>query len=453
MLTYRFLWTALGFAVVVIFAPQHFWWWLGLLAALAVTDVLLCASPRRIIVEREPTTPVRQGGSVTASSRLVNRSRRRLRGWVKDGWQPTAGAADALQRISIPAHEQVGVTVQLTPSRRGELRSEHLTVRSVGPLGLAGRQVVHRRAHSLRVLPQFRSRRHLPSRLQRLRELDGATAVQLRGAGTEFDSLRDYVRGDDIRSIDWRATARRQDAAGQHLVVRTWRPERDRRVILCLDASRTSAARVGLMTDQQPEPGSTGQDGTGQGTAEPRLDAGIEASLLLGTLAAQAGDRVDFVAFHRHTVARASSAERGQFLHVLSTAASAVEPVLVEADFSQLPAEIAAVSSQRALVVVLTAADSPSLQEGLLPVLPALTAKHRVLVASVRDPELKQAAQRRASTSEAYQAAAAERALIETEAVAAELAGLGVEVLQEVPDKLAPAVADAYIRLKATGKL
>lgn len=467
MLTYRFLWTALGFAVVVILAPQHFWWWLGLLAALAVTDLLLCASPRRIAVERMPTRPVRQAAATTASSRIVNLGRRPLRGWAKDGWQPTAGAADALQRIRIGAEGETVMTVHLAPIRRGELSSEHLTVRSVGPLGLAGRQVVHRKPHTLRVLPAFRSRRHLPSRLQRLRELDGATAVQLRGAGTEFDSLRDYVRGDDVRSIDWRATARRQDAAGQHLVVRTWRPERDRRVILCLDASRTSAARVetvaagsgtaaagtvGSDTDQPPDQ-PPDQVTAEKAAAEPRLDAGIEASLLLGALAAQAGDRVDFLAFHRHTVARASSAERGQFLHVLSTAASAVEPVLVEADFSQLPAEIAAVSSQRALVVVLTAADSPSLQEGLLPVLPALTAKHRVLVASVRDPQLAQSAQRRESTSEVYQAAAAERALIETEAVAAELAGMGVEVLQEVPDKLAPALADAYIRLKATGKL
>ena len=57
-----------------------------------------------------------------------------------------------------------------------------------------------------------------------LRELDGRAAVRTRGQGTEFDSLRDYVDGDDVRSIDWRATARRQ-----HLVVRTWQPEQHRR--------------------------------------------------------------------------------------------------------------------------------------------------------------------------------------------------------------------------------
>ena len=82
-------------------------------------------------------------------------------------------------------------------------------MRSDGPLGLAGRQAQHRDARGrVRVLPPFTARRHLPSRLARLRELDGNTSVQVRGQGTEFDSLREYVRGDDVRSIDWRATAR-----------------------------------------------------------------------------------------------------------------------------------------------------------------------------------------------------------------------------------------------------
>ncbi len=84
-----------------------------------------------------------------------------------------------------------------------------MTVRSIGPLGLWARQATLRAPGAIRVLPPFNSRRHLPSRLTRLRELDGRTAVMVRGQGTEFDSIREYVRGDDVRSIDWRATARR----------------------------------------------------------------------------------------------------------------------------------------------------------------------------------------------------------------------------------------------------
>src|SRR5690625_6020018 len=108
--------------------------------------------------------------------------------------------------------------------------------------------------------------------------MDGTASVQVRGQGTEFDSLREYVPGDDVRSIDWRASARRAE-----VVVRTWRPERDRRVLMVLDTSRLSAARLGQI---------------------PRLEAGIEAALLLGALAARAGDRVELVAADRAARAR-----------------------------------------------------------------------------------------------------------------------------------------------------
>ena len=135
-------------------------------------------------------------------------------------------------------------------------------------------------------LPPFASRKHLPSRLATLRQLDGRSAVRIRGQGTEFDSLRDYVEGDDVRSIDWRATARRQ-----HVVVRTWQPERDRRVVLVLDTSRTSAGRVEDM---------------------PRLDSAMDAALLLAALASRAGDRVDLIAGDRWVRARV---DRLQPLH------------------------------------------------------------------------------------------------------------------------------------------
>ena len=107
----------------------------------------------------------------------------------------------------------------------------------------------------------------------------------VRGQGTEFDSLREYVVGDDVRSIDWRATARRND-----VVVRTWRPERDRRVLIVLDTGRTSAgsrrlARTPAGPDRRP--------------GWPRLDWSMDAALLLAALASRAGDRVDFLAYDR----------------------------------------------------------------------------------------------------------------------------------------------------------
>src|ERR687883_1725784 len=143
---------------------------------------------------------------------LANPGRRRVRGLVRDGWQPSAGDTTPRHPVDVPAGQQRRVTTTLRPTRRGDRRTERVTVRSLGPLGLAARQASLSAPGNLRVLPSFASRRHLPAKLSRLRELDGLASVRVRGQGTEFDSLRDYVDGDDARSIDWRGPRRRPAA-------------------------------------------------------------------------------------------------------------------------------------------------------------------------------------------------------------------------------------------------
>jgi uncharacterized protein (DUF58 family) len=435
VLSARLLALALVLMVPVVLRPgmDTVGWCLLALALVAGADLLLAASPRSVLIDRDLPASARLDEPVQNTLLLTQAGRRRLRGSVRDAWQPSAGQvsesgrADAAVALDVPAGERRRVVTTLAPRRRGTLRSASVTVRSWGPLGVAARQVTHPVPGEVTVLPPFRSRRHLPSRLARLREMDGRSAVQTRGGGTEFDSLRDYVRGDDVRSIDWRATARRQE-----VVVRTWRPERDRRVVIVLDTSRTSAARV---------------------DDEPKLDTGIEASLLLAALASAGGDRVELLAVDRRVRARVSSTQKGGLLHRLVTALAPVQATLLAADWSQVPVEVAAVSRQRSLVVLLTDLDASALQEGLLPVLPALTARHQVVVASVADPQLATMAQDRHDVETAFRAAAAERAVLERRAAARELALLGVEVVDEPPHRLPPALADAYLRLKAAGRL
>ncbi|WP_028279438.1 DUF58 domain-containing protein [Arthrobacter sp. H5] len=401
--------------------------WLALLVLAAGLDLILAASPRRVGVARSLPESVRLTEQCTSQLTIRNHASRTLRAQVREGWQPSAGARNPVQRITVPAGESRRMNVVLMPERRGDLAVRHVTVRSFGPLGLTARQLTITSPGTLRVLPPFHSKRHLPSKLRRLRELDGRAAVQIRGAGTEFDSLRDYVRGDDVRSIDWRATARRRDT-----VVRTWRPERDRRVVVVLDTSRTSAARI---------------------DNEPRLDTGIEASLLLAVLAQRGGDRVDFLAFDRRPRARVESVAKENLLSALVTAMAPLEAELIEADWSQVPAQIRSISSHRSLVVLLTSLDSGAVEEGLLPVLPGLTAQHVVVVASVRDPRLDAMRLERESASQTFRAAAAERALLDRAAVTARLKQLGAEVVDESPHELPPKLADMYIRLKAAGRL
>jgi len=285
------------------------------------------------------------------------------------------------------------------------------------------------------VLPPFSSRRHLPSRLARLRELDGSTTVMVRGQGTEFDSLREYVRGDDVRSIDWRATARRGAAATlaePRLVVRTWRPERDRRVIVIVDSGRNAAARVG---------------------DETRLDSGYEAALLLGALASAGGDRVDLVIHDRRVRGRVQGAVGAELLSRMVDAMAPVEPELIESDWTALPGLVRSVTSQRALVVLVTTAESPGSARALLAVLPELTRRHLVLLASVDDPGVVAAAARRERLADVYLAAAAERAIADRAAVAAAVRRLGGDVVSATPSELPPALADRYLAYKAAGRL
>jgi uncharacterized protein (DUF58 family) len=419
---------ALGLVPVVLRpAMGTVWGWLLLVALVTVIDWLLAVRPATLAISRAEVGSVRLGHGADSRLTVANPGGRTVRALVRDAWQPTAGAADNRHRVRIAAGDAAVLTTGLRPRRRGDLRAVGVTVRIPGPLGLAARQATLDVPGAVRSLPPFESRKHLPSRLARLRELDGRSAVRIRGAGTEFDSLREYVRGDDVRSIDWRATAR-----NRNVVVRTWQPERDRRVVIVLDTSRVSAARIGDV---------------------PRLDSAMDAALLLAALAARAGDRIDFLAGDRHVRARVRAAGARDIVATLQDAMADLEPVIAEADWADLAGAVNHLGRQRALVVLLTPLEPASVIESLLPVLPALLKHHRVVVASVQDPALGELRERRESLSEVYAAAAAAQVLQQRRRASEILSALGVDVVDAEAERLPPALADHYLALKARGLL
>lgn len=173
--------------------------WLLAVALFVGADLLLAPSPGSVGLHRRPPGTVRLGDPAESALTVANDGGRTLRLEVRDAWQPSAGATGNRHRISLPGGERRVLRTALRPWRRGDLRAFGVTVRSWGPLHLAAKQRTYDVPGSVRSLPPFESRKHLPSRLAQLRELDGRAAVRIRGAGTEFDSLREYVRGDDVR--------------------------------------------------------------------------------------------------------------------------------------------------------------------------------------------------------------------------------------------------------------
>ncbi|WP_436326561.1 DUF58 domain-containing protein [Brevibacterium sp. FAM 27836] len=400
---------------------------IGVLIIVGVLDFFLVPRIHDLRLQRTPGPLVRLGAGTHSTLTLINDSPRRLRLDVRDAWAPSAGAVRTRSHHDLAPGEEAEVRTALLPVRRGALPADLVTVRSRSVLGLIARQKSIEVPAEVRVLPPFASRRELPSKTQKLRELEGRSAVMIRGLGTEFDSLRDYVDGDDVRSIDWRASARAQD-----LVVKTWRPEKDRRVVIVVDSSRFAARRCG------------------EGTV---FDAALEASLLLTALATGAGDRVDVIVADARVRAMASSRRAHDPVHDLSVVLTPVHPELFDADWESITASVLATARQQALVVLVTQLDESTLADDILPVLPTLTSRHRVVVASVEDPSLRVLAEARGDAEEIYTAAAAEAELLTTTSLRTRLRGLGVSSVQAAPEDLPGALADLYIRLKVTGGL
>jgi uncharacterized protein (DUF58 family) len=397
------------------------------LVAAIVADLLLAASVGRLNLSRSAEGTIHLGQAGEATLTVSNAGTRRLRGLIRDGWRPSAGAAPGRARIALRPGDRTRVITTLTPQRRGDIAAGPVTVRSIGPLGLAARQRSLNAPCTVRVLPPFLSRKHLPEKLARLRELDGQHRSMLRGQGTEFDSLREYVVGDDVRSIDWRSTARRGD-----VLVRTWRPERDRRIVIVLDTGRTSAGRVGGL---------------------PRLDVSMDAALLLAALAVRAGDRVDLIAADRRVRTRVAGAGRGNVLGAFTSALALLEPDLVESDAGLMITAVLGTVRQRSLIVLLTDLNPAAIEEALLPKIRLLTSRHEVLLAAVADPRLAEMTADRADPAAIYGAAAAVVAQAARDRAGVLLRRHGVEVLDEPAGRLAPALADAYLSLKAAGRL
>ncbi|WP_022868109.1 DUF58 domain-containing protein [Schaalia vaccimaxillae] len=417
------------------------WAWIFAVLALCCIDAFAAASPRDLSIERRVEGPIRADETTDSVVRVANPTSRSLRVDVRDAWPPSLRQSPSRHRLNMGPGDHATATTRLAPMRRGTRRADYVTLRVWGPMGLGARQVSIRADLSLSVLPEFRSRRLLPSRLARLNELEGTTATVLRGPGTEFDSLREYVRGDDPRDIDWKASARSKD-----LVVRTWRPERDRRVVIVLDSGRLGAALLG-----RPDEGDDA-DRIAIGSA-PRLDSGIEAALLLGALANRAGDQTHLLAIDRQVRARVSGVRGDAFLEAAAQALSEVSASSEPIDWSLVVAEVSRTVRHPSLVVLATPVPPAGSDPEFLDAVAQLKARHTVMVASAQDPDIVRSLYSGQDADSVFRSAAAARSIAEDEAGRRDAERAGALVVSADAGLLPARTADAYLELKKAGRL
>lgn len=401
----------------------------GLLLALALVDAFAAVDPARLEVTRRVPPVLALGAEAEITWNVRNPTRRRLRVSLADELAPSLSAVTRRIRGQVPARALLTGATAIVPARRGRFDLVDLVVRVEGPLGLGARQRTIKRPDVLRVHPLFASRAEAELRINRARILEvGLRSARGRGGGTEFDQLREYGVDDEVRRIDWSATAR----AGRAMV-RTYRAERNQTVLMLLDNGRVMAGQVGGV---------------------PRVEHAMDALMCLTTVATRLGDRCGLVVFDRDVrsvlPARAGREQLGR----VADAMYALEPVLAESDYRGAFARATARFRRRSLIVLFTDLVEQAVGESLLPALPLLARHHVVIVAAVRDPEMARwASTPPIDSDDAYRAAAAAAALDERDRTVARLRGSGATVIDAPAGHLAAALADAYLDLKARGSL
>ncbi len=325
---------------------------------------------------------------------IVNQLRgtpgRRLRlglGWPESIETPTDELATSLK----PGVERTRLEWVCTPGRRGRFALGRIHYEEASPLGLWARRRSAAAACELRVYPDLRAERRQAAAVFLTRGGLGSHAQRQIGRGREFEKLRDYVPGDSIQDISWKATARRQRP-----VSKVFQVERTQEIYVWIDASRLSARPAREVTDQTLPGDGDGDDATAEAeaarsmTTHPAtgptvLERYLSSALLLCLAAERQGDLFGLGTFAEGVRHFLRARNGPAHFDACREAIYALEPAMVSPDFDELCAFLRLRLRRRALVVILTSSlDDPVLAESFLRAVEGVGRQHVVLVNSLR---------------------------------------------------------------------
>lgn len=401
----------------------------AILIAVVFFEVLLAPRASDLQLRRGAPSVATLKVTSPVQIRLHNPTRRNLSVALRDSSRLSMKREPDRHRGDVAPGGWMTFSSSIRPQRRGYSVIGPVTVRTYGPLRLAGRQATLADRARMKVYPALPSRRRILKLLERARFLQvGEHLTRIRGGGTDFDSLREYHPDDEFRRINWRATARVAKP-----ITNLYREERNQQVVLLMDAGRLMATSIGGIS---------------------RFEHSIDAGIAVAELAARVGDHVGLLAFGSRIVAQVKPAGGRDQPRKLLDSVFDVEPALEAPNYRHAFATLLSHSRRRSLLVLLTELTEEAAMKSLVDALPILLKRHLVIVGSVLDPALEQMADIAPVTSEdAYLKASAADHLSRRAASASRLRGLGALVIDETPDEIAAAVADQYLRIKSFGRL
>jgi uncharacterized protein (DUF58 family) len=438
----RFVFTKLFYILLALgFVPLSLSWgrptlrWVtyaydAALLLIAFIDAQTSQWPAGATLQREFGGRFAVGAETEVHVRVLNNSPRPLKLVIKDEYPPQMHLWGSREgRLNVDAQSSAALVYELTPPKRGRFEFGLIAVRYLSRLGLVWRHTNVGQPVAVKVYPNMRRAREAELKALGARSLVSAhRKTSWRGEGREFESLRDYVRGDELRHISWSATARRGK-----LVTRQYQIERDQTILIAIDAGRLMTARI---------------------EQETKLDSAVHATLALMSAAARGGDNAGIVVFGRRIKAYLPPKRGSEHMDAALEALHAVEPEMIEPSYARAFEFIAANCKRRALVVLLTDLVDEEGSKDLLTSLKILRPRHLPLVVTIGDRDLKAAVRDvPENVNDLFTQSVAEEIIHQREAALRLVEAQGGLALDVNAAALAPALLEKYLQVKERGLL
>jgi uncharacterized protein (DUF58 family) len=404
--------------------------WDGLFLLLWVWDLLRLPKPEDVEVSRAWSSPPSLGVASSVALRLHNHGFCTVNAQVIDQTSRALRMEPPTVQLLAAAGRSAENAYAILPSQRGDLLLGKSFIRYQSLLGLAERWVVADTAATVRVLPNLEQAKQQTLYLVRSRQVElERRRKRLRGQGREFESLREYRSGDELRNICWTATARRSK-----LITRVFQVERSQSVWIVLDAGRLLRAQI-----VQAE----------TTLRLSKLDYAADAALALAQVAMHSGDRVGLLAYGRQ-VQQNLRADRGaSHLRSIIEALAVVRPEPYEADHARAARTLLSEQKRRCLIVWMTdlaeTTGTPDVVEYAL----QMKRRHVVLLIALGQPDLNALASRRPeSEEEMFRYIAAIEIVQRRELLLRRLRQQGVLALELMPSTLSSSIVNEYLNIK-----
>jgi uncharacterized protein (DUF58 family) len=390
----------------------------------ALVDAALALGPPRIEVERQAAAIFSVGRANQVVVTLRNRSGRRLRGLFADDPLADCTTVGNPGTFELPPHGRGAVRYEVIPARRGSRDLGALTVRYASPLGLVARQERTHLPAVVDVYPDVHAARSLELLRRQGRQDARLGSMRVRGGDTEFERLRPHQRGDEVRHVDWRASARRDD-----LTVRQYQAESNQNVVFAIDVGRGMRGESGGLT---------------------AIDHALNAALLTAHVALRAGDKAGLMVFDEmpRRFVRPEGGHAGA--HKLTRAVYALEAGLGATDYRAAMTFLRTHVRTRSLFVVMTHLLDARSARDLSTALKTLLPRHLPLCVLLRDMDVEALAVAPSrGAADLYVRAAAAETLASRDALVRSLRKSGVLVLDAPPSQCTPEMVKGYLDVKA----